>query len=150
MIFGIFQLYFLTKSLGWSDSAALNTVWITMLGYAVSNMFWGTVADRLGDRAIAQVGLLGLAGCALCWVIAGNNSILAKAMVIAGAFGLGVFRAGLEMSTSRVILNHIPERVSSVLSTLWNASAILTATAAAALIFLPVVFCHNTRSFRSA
>lgn len=131
--FAVFQLYFLTKSLGWSDSAALDVLWITMLGFAVINIFWGAVADRLGDRAVAQLGFLGIAIAALCWLFAGNNGLLAKALIFAGAFGTGVFRAGVVMSTTRVILNHVPERVSPVLLTIWNVSEILVVSAAAAL-----------------
>ena len=132
-IFAVFQLYFLKTSLGWSDSAAIDMVWITMLGLAVSSIFWGTVADRLGDRAVAQLGFLGLAVCPLLWVAAGNNGPLAMSMVVAGAFGMGVFRAGAMMSTTRVILNHIPERVSPVLLAIRKVSVTLTMAAAAGL-----------------
>lgn len=132
-IFAVFQLYFLTKSLGWSYSASFDMLWVGMLGLAVSNIFWGAVADRLGDRAVAQVGFLGLAACPLFWVAAGNNGLLAKSMVVAGAFGLGVFRAGAMMSIIRVILNHIPERVSPVLLAVRNVSITLAMAAAAGL-----------------
>ena len=132
-IFGVFQLYFLTKSLGWSDSAAIDMVWITMLGLAVSSIFWGTVADRLGDRAVAQLGFLGLAVSALFYVGAGNSDTLAKVMVIAGAFGQGVFKSGAMMSNTRVMLNHIPERVSPVLLSLRKVAVTLTMAAGAGL-----------------
>ncbi|NIA06973.1 MAG: MFS transporter [Actinobacteria bacterium] len=132
-IFAVFQLYFLTKSLGWSDSAAIDMLWVSMLGLAVSNIFWGTVADRLGDRAVAQLAFLGLAACPLLWVAAGNNGSLATSMVVAGAFGLGVFKGGAMMSTTRVILNHIPERVSPVLLTMRKVCMTLTMAVAAGL-----------------
>ncbi|MCK4850753.1 MAG: HEAT repeat domain-containing protein, partial [Phycisphaerae bacterium] len=132
-IFAVFQLYFLTKSLRWSHSAAVDVVWVTILGLALSNVFWGAVADRLGDRAVAQLAFLGVVISGLCWVIAGSNSLLAKSIVFTGAFGIGVFRAGVMMSTTRVILNHVPERVSPVLLSFRKVFVVLATTSAAAL-----------------
>ena len=132
-MFAVFQLYFLTKSLGWSDGSAFDMLWVTMLGLAVSNIFWGTVADRFGDRSVAQLAFLGLMISTLFWVAAGSDRLLAKCMVIAGAFGMGVFRAGVAMSATRVILNHIPERVSPVLLSLRKV-CVTVATVAAALL----------------
>lgn len=132
-IFVVFQLYFLKQRLGWSAGAAFDMLWVTMLGLAVSNVFWGTAADRLGDRAVSQIGFLGLAVCPFLWVAAGNDTLAAKVLVIAGAFGMGVFRAGAMMAISRVVLNHIPERVSPVLLTVRKVAVILSAAAAAGL-----------------
>ncbi len=132
-IFTIFQLYFLTQSLNWSHSAAIDVVWVSILGLALSNVFWGAVADRLGDRAVAQLGFLGVTITACCWLAAGNNGLLAKSMVFAGAFGIGVFRAGIMMSTTRVILNLAPERVSPVILSFRKVFVVLAGTAAAAL-----------------
>ena len=132
-IFATFQVYFLTQSLRWSHSAAIDVVWVTMLGLALSSIFWGPVADRLGDRAVAQLGFLGVATTACCWLAAGNNGLLAKSMVFSGAFGLGVFRAGVLMGTTRVILNLAPERVSPVILSLRKVFVLLATAAAAAL-----------------
>ena len=132
-IFGIFQLYFLTISLAWSDGAALDLVWVLMLGMALSSIFWGAVADRLGDRAVAQLGFLGMIICTLCWVSVGNNTLVAKCIVLGATFGLGIFRAGAFMSTTRVILNHIPERVSPMLLTVRSVCITLAVTGAGVL-----------------
>jgi len=130
-IFTVFQFYFLTYSLDWSDSAAVDIVWVGLVGLAISNLFWGMVEDRMGARSVAQVGFVGLAAAALCWVVAGNAGQFAKAMIVLGALGCGVFRAATQMNLSRVILNRIPERVSPVLLTIRNVMVTLTTSAAA-------------------
>lgn len=110
-MFMIFQYFFLTEGLGWSDSFAFDLVWVNVLGLAVTSVFWGAAADRLGDRAVAQLGFLGLTASTCCWIAAANNEQGAGVLLIAGALGLGIFRAACQMSLTRVVLNGIPERL---------------------------------------
>lgn len=132
-IFLIFQYFFLTESLRWSDSFAADLLWLNLLGLAATNVFWGAAADRLGDRSVAQLGFVGVIASTLCWIAASNNQLWSGVLLIAGVIGLGISRAATQMSLTRVLLNGIPERLAPSLLAVRKTVLILTVVLAGGL-----------------
>ena len=132
-MFSVFQLYFLTIALHWTDSAAIDVFCIYLAGWGLSSFFWGAVADRLGDRAVTNVGLIGAALAGLCWLAAGDNGSISKTLIFAGSFTQAVFDSASIMGRTRVMLNSIPDRFSPMLMAARKIFTVLAIAGASAL-----------------
>ena len=132
-MFNVFQLYFLTKALRWTDSAAIDVVWIYLAGWGLSSFFWGAVADRLGDRAVTNVGLIGAVLTGFCWIAAGDNGFASKTLIFAGSFAQAIFDSASIMGRTRVMLNSIPDRFSPMLMAARKVLTVLAIAGASAL-----------------
>jgi DHA1 family inner membrane transport protein len=82
-------------TLTYTESGALTSVYF--IGYAIGQIPWGTLADRIGSRRVMVASILGIATSTILFGFAQGFLQAALARLIAGLLGAGVFVPGVRL-----------------------------------------------------
>ena len=95
------------KNLGYSDGFVLAAASMTSLGAILTLRFWGTLADRFGNRAIFSLSHMGMVVAMLMWIVIDKSQFGAVLIFILFLF-TSIFNSGNGIAQTRYLINNIP------------------------------------------
>jgi len=78
------------------------------VGAVISLAFWGTLADKFGNRAIFGISHIGMMLSTVTWVFVGKNSTAGMVFVMLLYFSWSVFNSGNTLAQTNYMLRAVP------------------------------------------
>lgn len=97
----------LMKNFGYSDGFIIAAAAMTTLGAIASLRFWGSLADKFGNRSIFSIAHIGMIVIAMLWIMV-EKSGFGAVLIFILYFFWGIFTSGNGIAQTRYILHTVP------------------------------------------